>query len=355
MNKRRVSVVDIAKKVGISTATVSRVINHPDLVNEGTKSLVQQAMKDLGYEIRKPIPTAKHSSSEKVVLINVPQLNNPFYGEVFRGIDTSLYNHDLKMLVSQDSLKSESDIDSFLELGKFIHICGLILCSPLKDPDEYHKLGENVPLVQCCEYSSEEFSYVSIDDYRAATSAMEHIYSQGRKKIAFVNGPLDFKYANERQRAYYDFMHRMSLETLSSWCINLPEINFDIAFASICQLLQTNTRPDAIFAASDLIAAAALKAARQYHLNIPNDLIVVGFDNIDISQISYPTITTVNQPGFQIGYSAGEILYDHMTSRADHPQHILLGTDLIIRQSSVPRDDYKIPSVTGRAETPLAK
>ncbi len=351
MNKRRVSVVDIAKKAGISVATVSRVINHPEIVNEETKSLIQQTMKDLGYEKKKQVPSAKRSPSEKIVLINVPQLSNPFYGEVFHGIGTSLCNHNLKMLVSQDTLKSESAIDSFLELGKFIHICGLILCSPLKDPDKYRKLGANIPLVQCCEYSSEEFSYVSIDDYRAATSAMEHIYSQGRKKIAFVNGPLDFKYANERQRAYYDFMHRMNLETLSSWCINLPEINFDIAFASICQLLQTNTRPDAIFAASDLIAAAALKAARQYHLNIPNDLVVVGFDNIDISQISYPTITTVSQPGFQIGYSAGEILYDHITSRSDHPQHILLETDLIIRQSSVPSDDYKIPCVTNSASS----
>lgn len=348
MSTRSIKIADIAKKTGISNATVSRALNHPEMVNAATLQLIQDTMKEMGYIPKKTPASSSSELTQKLVIVNVPQISNPFYSEVLRGISESAANHSVRILINQDPLVTEADVSSFLAFCKSLHVSGLILCSSLSDPDQYKKLGATIPLVQCCEYNSDDFSYVSVDDYIAAHSAMEHIYSQGRKKIAFVNGPLPFKYAKERQRGYLTFMDDMHLEHLSSWCINLPEISYDIAFASICQLLASSSRPDAIFASSDLIAAAALKAARQYHLHVPEDLIVVGFDNIETSVICYPSITTISQPRFQIGYTAGEILNDHMTSSVAHTQHILLNTELIIRQSSVPASIVEKP-----AEVPL--
>ena len=115
-------------------------------------------------------------------------------------------------------------------------------------------------------------------------------------------------------------------------------MNYDMAYASICHMLSSANPPDAIFASSDLIAAAAVKAAKLYHIKVPDDLVVVGFDNINISTICDPAITTISQPCFQLGYTAGEILYEHIVTPEKEQQHVILNTELIIRESSVKSD-----------------
>lgn len=110
-----------------------------------------------------------------------------------------------------------------------------------------------------------------------------------------------------------------------------------MAFASVCQLLTSSAPPDAIFASSDLIAAAAIKAAKLHHIRVPEDLIVVGFDNINISTICDPAITTISQPRFQLGYTSGEIIHEHIVSPTAYKQQVLLNTELIIRDSSISR------------------
>lgn len=336
MKNSNISIFTIAEKAGISTATVSRVLNHPELVNDKTIELVRSTMKELDY-VPKRSSAQKNKSIPKLLLINVPQISNPFYSEIIRGIEASASNHKYRTLISQEPLGTDEEIRSFMSFAKSLHTNGVILCSPLSRPEQYHQIGESLPLVQCCEYASEEYSYVSINDYKAAFSAMEHIYSQGRRKIAFINGPFTYKYSTERQRGYDAFILQAGLPVYPGWCISLAEINYDMAYASACQMLTSGNPPDAIFASSDLVAAAVIKAAQQYHLNVPDDLVVVGFDNIDISTISSPSITTVSQPSFQIGYTAGEILNEHISSPVAYTQHILHNTELIIRQSSVPQ------------------
>ncbi|MDO4344240.1 MAG: LacI family DNA-binding transcriptional regulator [Eubacteriales bacterium] len=343
MKNSNVSIFTIAEKAGISTATVSRVLNHPELVNSKTVELVRSTMKELDYVPRRS-SAQKNKSTSKLLLVNVFQISNPFYSEVIRGIEASASNHNYRTLISQETLSTDEEIRSFMSFAKSLHISGVILCSPLSRPEQYHQIGDSIPLVQCCEYLSEDHSYVSINDYKAAFSAMEHIYSQGRRKIAFINGPTTYKYSKERQRGYDSFIHQAGLSAYPGWCVSLAEINYDMAYASACQMLTSGNPPDAIFASSDLIAAAVIKAAQQYRLNVPEDLVVVGFDNIDISTISSPSITTVSQPRFQIGYTAGEILNEHMTSSVAHTQHILHNTELIIRQSSAPQNTAQLGS-----------
>ncbi|MBQ8305162.1 MAG: LacI family DNA-binding transcriptional regulator [Blautia sp.] len=333
--KSKISIKTIAEAAGISTATVSRVLNHPELVNQETIDLVRATMEKYNYEPRKS-SVKRPSSSSRLILINVPQLSNPFYSEIIRGIETSAANHRYRTLFSQDPLSTDAEITSYIHFAQSLQAGGLIICGPLSSPEQYRILGGPMPLVQCCEYNSEEFSYVSINDYKAAYSAMEHIYSCDRRRIAFINGPTTFKYAKERLRGYEDFQKNMGLDPLPGWCISLPEIDYDMAYASACQLLNSGNMPDAIFASSDLIAAACIKAAQENRIRVPEDLSIVGFDNINISTISDPAITTVSQPRFQIGYTAGEVLNEHMTSDIAYTQHILHNTELIIRKSSVP-------------------
>lgn len=332
MESSKMSIIEIAKRAGTSPATVSRVLNHPELVNSETAEQIRAAMKELNYTPR----TSKSSKFRKLILINVPEVTNPFYSEIINGIVSSTTNHSYYTLISQDALEDSQSINNFVKLLKSIKACGVILCSPLNS-QFYEQIGSLMPVVQCCEYNSEEYSYVSIDDFQAAYNVMEHIYSQGRRKIAFINGPLNFKYARERQRGYEAFLEHAGLPHISNWSVQLSAINYDMAFASICQLLTSSAPPDAIFASSDLIAAAAIKAAKLHHIQVPGDLIVVGFDNINISTICDPAITTISQPRFQLGYTSGEIIHEHIISPTAYKQQVLLNTELIIRDSSISR------------------
>lgn len=330
MNSSKMSISEIAQRTGMSNATVSRVLNHPELVNQETARLILNTMESMNYIPR----SVKRKEEKKLILINVPEISNPFYSEVINGIIASANNHSYRTLISQDNLSDSDSIENFIALVKSIKSFGVVLCSPLSQK-HYSQIGAILPIVQCCEYNSENYSYVSIDDFQAAYSAMKHIYSQGKHKIAFVNGSLSFKYARERQHGYEAFLQQFHLPAAESWSINLPKINYDMAFASVCQMLTSGNPPDAIFASSDLFAAAAIKAARLHHMKVPDDLVVVGFDNINISTISDPAITTISQPCFQLGYTAGEMLHEHIVSPKKEQQHVLLNAELIIRESSV--------------------
>jgi len=333
MNSSKPSISEIAQKTGTSNATVSRVLNHPELVNPETAKLILDTMEQMNYMPR----SIKKKEEKKLVLINVPEISNPFYSEVINGIIASASNHSYRTLIHQDNLGNSDAIEKFISLVKSIKSFGVVLCSPLSS-QYYSQIGALTPIVQCCEYNSEDYSYVSIDDFQSAYNVMKHIYSQGKTRIAFVNGSLRYKYARERQHGYEAFLQQFNLPVVENWSINLPEINYDMAFASVCQMLTSSTPPDAIFASSDLIAAATIKAAKLHHIKIPDDLVVVGFDNINISIISDPAITTISQPRFQLGYTAGEMLHVHITSPQKAQQHVLLNTELIIRESSVKSD-----------------
>lgn len=329
MGEPKISIADIAQQAGVSAATVSRVFNHPELVNQHTVQAVLHAMEALNYTPR----LTKKKPGKRLALINIPDFSNPFYDQVLKGIITSLENHEINTLINPDNLRDEKALANFLAIAKSVKACGVITCSHLQT-EQYAQLSAIAPLVQCCEYTSEEYSYVSIDDFQAAYSAMEHIHSQGCTNIAFVNGPLEYKYALERRRGYEAFLEQAGLPLNPNWIVQLPDIDYDMGFAAIRQLLTSSTPPDAIFAASDLIAAAALRAAKSLQINVPQDLVVVGFDNINIATICDPPITTVSQPRFQLGYTAGEILYDRITTPHSQPQKVFLNTELIIRDSS---------------------
>lgn len=331
MQTEKASISLVAKKAGVSNATVSRVLNHPELVNENTVKAVTAAMEELKY-IPQPFKS-RGKEAKKLIIINFPDLSNPFYGDIINGLVSSADSHSYHVLVHLTDFKDDAALDNLLDLIKETSACGVVLASALR-PDYYRQIASIVPLVQCCEYNTEDYSYVSIDDFKASYTAMEHIYSNGRKKIAFINGPANFKYAIERFRGYEAFLQYSGLSFHDSWNINLPAINYDMAFAASSQLLTSQDPPDAVFAASDVIAAAVIKAAKVYSIKVPEDLIVVGFDNVSISTISDPAITTISQPRFQLGYSAGEILNQHITNSQKQVQRLLLNTELIIRESS---------------------
>ena len=333
MKRNKPTVAEIARHSGLSPATVSRTLNHPELVSPNTSALVHSTISLLSARAEQPAPD---TSKVLQILVNIPDPGNLFYSELLNGILKSADFRGYRVLITRDLLDSPDSVDSIIRQIYLCNIQGIILCTSLSDAG-YKKIAAHVPIVQCTEAGTADYSYVGIDNYKAAFSAMEHIYSTGHHKIALLNGSLSFTYARQRQKAYCDFMRQNDLVISAGYILNFAGIIYEAAYASVSQLLASPNRPDAIFAVSDIFAVAAAKAAAAHGLKIPDDLVIVGFDNIQLlSAVSTPPISSVQQPRFQMGYTAGEILYDCITTgTSPTPQRIILPTELIIRSSSL--------------------
>jgi len=333
--KEKIRIADIAAAAGVSNATVSRVLNGQNIVNPRTYEKVISAMNVLGYHHNISINTLSNKSTlNDLIVLTLPSINNPFYNSVVRGVQSAAQRYGYYTLLYSTEL-DEENLNRFLSLIRDNNVAGVITLNNLTAA-ALNKIAAVTTVVQCCEFCEDtDSSYVSIDDYQATKTALQHFLDRGRRRIAFVNGPMRFKYARHRQRGYMDFMRENELEFRDDWIVQLSDINFDIALASITQLLSKEDRPDAVFAVSDIFASAAIKVARKLGLQVPQDLMVIGFDNVDISLMSEPPITTVNQPKMQMGYMACEVLFERIHAPDAPSKQILLDTELIVRDSTM--------------------
>lgn len=330
MKRNKIPVGLIAEKLNISPATVSRTINHPDLVKPETRELVQKTLNQMGYNS----DLCSKPENNKLVIVVVPSINNPFYNEVLNGIKTSMNSHEYNVLLHIGSLKA-STYESFLNLCKETKAMGVINLSGRMEAGLLNSLDTEIPVVQCSEYNKDSsVPYTSINDFASAYNATKQIIACGYDKIAIVNGPANFNYAQERLKGFEKALQEENIFLPYHWKIFLPDIGYDIAYSALCQLLcNSANRPNALFCASDVFAISALKAASRFNIKVPDELGIVGFDNIDITGVSIPSITTVNQPCFKLGFTASEMLIERMASPHMVQQPILLETELINRDS----------------------
>lgn len=333
MKAHKITVSQLAKKSGVSPATVSRVINHRELVREETVFAVEQAMAELGYALKKP--GAAIQEQKQLIVLNIPDTQNVFYQEVIRGAKMSASAHGFYLLI-YESYINPGTIRDFCGLLCRISASGVILLNQLS-AGLLEQIQAVVPLIQCCEYNKEApYPYVGIDDLYAARNATQHLIACGHQKIAFINGPLSFKYAVDRQEGFLEALREARITVPKNWIVQLPEVHYELAYSAICRLFNSTNVPNAIFAISDIFAMAALRAARRYGFKVPRDIMVVGFDNLEFSMMTFPSITTVNLPKYQMGYSACEMLIEYILNPLAEPRSILLDTQLMIRESTLP-------------------
>ena len=187
----------------------------------------------------------------------------------------------------------------------------------------------------CSEHCEDyNISFVSIDDIAAAQKATQYLISTGRRKIAMMNSSTQFKYARHREKGFRLALEEAQIIPNEDWILHLSTMSYGLAMANAMHILSQPDRPDAIFAASDVYAIGVIKAAHKLGLNVPDDLAVVGFDNIEISTMTEPSITTIKQPSRQIGFQSCELLVEQIVNPNADPRQITLETELIVRDST---------------------
>lgn len=328
--KTKVTITDIAQKAGVSIATVSRILNNKGVVSAATQKRVLQVMEELQYDNS----LVQDYASTNVILVFIPDFVNPFYARIIDGIQQTAHenNYEIYLMQTKDIY---SNFNSFCSLVKNGNFRGVLWLSTIPPVELLSMIGHICPMVMCCEYPENyNISYVSIDDISSAYKAVNYLVSTGCRRIGLINCSLKYKYAKHRREGYLKALDNANLEFCPEWTVGLPYINYSLAYSSILQVLNSAQLPDAFFACSDVFAAAAINAAHHCGLRVPEDLSVIGFDNVETSRITSPTLTTISQPTFQLGQQSCAMLLEKINNPYISSRQLLLDTELIIRGST---------------------
>ena len=326
------SVSELATEAGVSPATVSRVLNNRELTQSEARNRVCSALQARGINPDDIILDSPKSSG--LILFSLPFDFNSFFNEIIKGSKASALQHGYRLLIRQEHI-NENTFPRFETDIRELGIAGLI-CLDHLEGGRLERISSMLPMVQCCDYDPQNpsVSSVSLDDEKMGCAATDYLISLGCRRIAFLSGQLRYRDNLERRNGYVRSLTTHGFEPLPSRIISLPEIDYNMAFSTATQLLSQPNRPDGFLAISDLFACAITNAAHRLGLHVPRDVKVIGYDNVDYSIMSSPTITTVNTPKFQMGYTACELVIERIQNPENPGRHISLPSELVIREST---------------------
>jgi Transcriptional regulators len=324
---------EVAKKAGVSVATVSRVLNGNPYVKQETRDKVMEVIKELNYSPNLSGRILRRNET-KVILILLPTISNPFYSRAVTGIR----NVADKMGYLTMICNTESDVNKereFLNLIKYKQADGAIIMSQELDIHELEEMGSHFPIVQCFEYrDSKSISYVSIDNEKAAYEAVSYLIGLGHKRICLVGCTAPYSSALQREEGYKKALQDANID-LDPDLIIRGDYGFTSGYNCGGKLTELKEMPTAVFAISDMQAIGVIKSFKNKGIRVPEDVSVVGFDNVVFSAIYDPGVTTVSQPAYKIGSRAMKILIGQIKEEKCKPQQVLLKHELIVRESAM--------------------
>lgn len=327
------TIQDVAKAAGVSVATVSRVLNSSPTVAEGTRDAVLDAIKRLDYRPNLLGRNLRRTET-RLILALLPTIANPFYSRIVKGIEDVAHKNGYNvMLCNTDSNADREQL--YLGLLKNRLADGVILMAPETAGGELTAIGADFPVVQCCEYKEgAQVSLVRIDNHAAARKAARHLISLGHKKIGLISSRNSFLSTVRREQGFLSALEEAGIP-MGEGCLAYGDYSFKSGHRAALGLLAMKERPTAIFAISDIMAIGVLRAAREKGLKVPEDLAVVGFDNISFSSMCDPMLTTVSQPKYDLGCTAMDLLLKTIQGELKEPVEIILENELVIRESTI--------------------
>ena len=333
--KKQATIVDVARAAGVSVATVSRVVNGNYPVKQETKEKVKQAINSLNYV---PNVQARELNTRKSSTIGVvvPGLHNMFFAEVIDGIEEAVRQEGFSFLLSCAKNDPEQERQAINTLVAR-NVSGIIVISPnTKNISErfYEELVARVPLVFINGYHRiKGVSYVGNDEKMGSQMALAYLSGLGHKDILFVRGANSDSY-DIKEEAYRQFMEEKN-SLREDYILNIGEGNgvetVDAAMEALRRKLPY-LKPTAVFCCNDLMAVGALNACKRLGLAVPGNVSVMGYDNISLSRLVEPKITTMDQNMFQLGSNAAKLLVENI--RGGQSKRIMLDNMLVERETT---------------------
>ncbi len=335
---KEITIYDIAKKLKLSPATISRALKDNKNVNKITKKKIQDKAKELGYRHNSFASNLRKQKTHTIGVM-VHELNSSFIASVLSGIETVTTQAGYDIIIAYSGESSVKENANALNLFHK-RVDGLIASLSFDTANLNHftpfiKKGIPVILFDRVE-DLNHTTKVIIDNYKAGYKATQHLIDQGCKKIVMMTSNLKRNVYGDRNKGYSDALFDNNIHFESDWLI-INKLSEQAAIDSAHQIMKMNPMPDGVFCTSDFMAAVCIRTLKEQGIKIPYDIAFVGFNNDVISKIVEPNLTTINYPGINMGEVAAKSLIDKLTGVSERMRtdSIVIDSELIIRQSSL--------------------
>lgn len=337
MEVNKVTIHDIAKALSIDSSTVSRALNDSSRVKKKTKDIILKKAQEMGYQ-RNLLASNLRKNVTNTIGVVVPRISRHFFSSVIQGVEETAYQSGYNVIICQ-SLEQFDREKNILETLEANRVDGVLISISMETTNYNHFQGlknRGIPFVffdRHCNILGN--NNVLIDDFKGGFDATQHLVERGSKHIVHFSGPQELEIYRNRFEGYKAALKKNNLSYKDEYVVSSRLMEED-GFDNVKKLIANGLDFDGIFSANDVAAIGAIKCLINEGMKIPGDVAIVGFSNEPISTVINPALTTINQPGFEMGKTATELLLKHIKSQNERliPQTIIMDSTLIERQSS---------------------
>ena len=329
----RASIRDVAARAGVSVTTVSHTLNATRFVSDAAKAKVHEAAHALGYVPSEIARGLKHNTTRTLGML-VPNNSNPYFAEIIRGVEHHCYGAGYSLLLcnSNDDVQQQTD---HLRVLAERRVDGIVLVASGDDDSIVASCKDlRLPLVLVDrEIDSIAVDLIEVDHAAGGELATAHLLSLGHKRVACIGGPSDLRPSLQREAGWRRALDSAGIAPRADELVR-GDFGPESGAAAMRRLLQSSQRPTAVFICNDMMAIGALHAAHEAGIDVPRELSVVGFDDIELAAYTSPPLTTVAQPKEAIGTGAAGLLLERLRDGRTEPRSAILQPELHLRAST---------------------
>jgi LacI family transcriptional regulator len=330
------TIVDVAQAAGVSTATVSRVLNNHPQVDAQLAAEVRKAVKDLGYRPSRVARSLRTRQNKVWALIVSDCRTGPFFGSLVRGVEDVAYEAGYSLFLCNTD-EDQAKEASYIELAVAENVAGIILTPSGARTDLSPLLNFGIPVVLADRtLPAQQADSVLVDNVSGACGAVEHLLAGGYKRIACITGPLTTTTGYERHVGYCKALETAGMD-IEDCLVRVSDFREEGGRIAMQELLAERKRPDAVFVTNHLMTIGALQAIFEAKLVIPRDIAVVSFDDMPWSSLLRPSLTAVAQPAYDLGVEGARLLLSRLDGYTGAARTVMLSTTLQVRGSSTPK------------------
>lgn len=333
--RKKITIYDIATKLNITAATVSRALNNNPNISSSTKELVLETAEKMGYEQNKLALALKSGKSNNVGVV-VPRIDTNFFGSVIRGIEEELTPFGYHVIICQtnnDEEKENANIDALLNS----QVDGIFISTSSNDIKSFERiLKKDVPLIFFDRKKTmNNVSSVTINDFEGGYKATQHLIDNGCRQIAHFSGDLNIEIFNDRFAGYKQALRDNGIDYIEEYVIKTRS-NIEDGKKAVKKLLKLKTPPDAVFSSSDWDALGAIQELRSKNFKVPEDISVIGFSNEPFTKFMELSISTIDQFPLEMGRIAAKVFLEQVNNseKVKIEKKVVLDPELIIRKST---------------------
>lgn len=333
---KKITLKDMARELGFSVNTVSRALRDMPDISDETKNVVKQATERMGYHVNHAASMLRTNRSKAVGVI-VSDISNPVFSGMVKGLEFSCKVAGYSMLLSNTNESYEQEMQSIASMLNR-NVDGIILFPTMVDNGSvYNLIEKKVPFVLVGrKFDGISTNVVINDDTHGGFLAAEHLYKKGHRKFVYITGPLYMSSSADRLKGFFQYLSQYGIQKDAIEVFE-TEASWKGGYDAMDQLVKNGVKATAVFAFSDFMAMGVLKSLHDNGINVPQDMAVMGYDDIDFCNLTVPTLTSIDLSKFGLGKRAMELLLQEIQNgpASDSKcQHIIMQPRLVVRQST---------------------